>query len=82
MKISSGDNIRLYARYRAIERLVKRLVEKTKAGEVLKKIEYYAKISRAGLQWGTVKYKIEKRAFYLPNNLVPVTKLRLNSLES
>ena len=51
------------------------------AESVLKKMEDYAKIYRAGLQWGVVEHNIGKWEFSLPDNCVPVTKSRLKSLE-
>ena len=60
MEISSGHNIFLDARYRYSEILVKRLVEQSAAEEVLK-MEGSAKISWAGLQWGTVEHNIGKQ---------------------
>ena len=50
MEISSGENIRLDARYRSIEILVKRLVDGYASEEVLKIMEDYAKIYLASLQ--------------------------------
>ena len=44
-------------------------------------MEYYEKRSRSGLQWETVEHNVVKRAFSLPKNCAPVTKLRLKSLE-
>ena len=44
-------------------------------------MEYHAKRSWAGLQWGTVEHNIGKREFSLPNNCIPVKKLQLKSLE-
>ena len=45
-------------------------------------MEDYAKISRAGLRWGTVEHKIGKRSFSLPNIFFLVTKLQLDILEA
>ena len=81
VEISSGENICLDARYRSSDILVKRLVERSAAKEVLKTMEGYAKISWPGLQWGTVENNIGKREFSLPNIFSPVTKSRLNILE-
>ena len=50
VEISSGENIRLDARYRSIEILVKRLVDGYASEEVLKIMEDYAKIYLASLQ--------------------------------
>ena len=60
VEISIGDKIHLYARYLSSELLVKRLVDRYASEEVLKKMEDHAKISRDGLQWGTVKHNIGK----------------------
>ena len=81
VEISSGEKIRLDAIYRSSEILVKSLVERSEAEEVLKKMEDYAKRSRAGVQWGAVERNIGKREFSLPKNCVPVTKSQLKSLE-
>ena len=45
LKVSSGENIHLDARYRYSELLVKRLLEQSAAEEVLKKIEEHEKIT-------------------------------------
>ena len=81
VEISSGENIRLCARYQSSEILVKRLVERYTFEVLLKKMEDYAKRSRADPKRGTVEHTIRKQEFSLPNNLVPVTKSRLKSLE-
>ena len=44
-------------------------------------MKYYAKRYRFGLRRGTVEHTIGKRELSLPKNCVPVTKLRLKSLE-
>ena len=80
MDISSGEKIHLDARYQYSDLLVNRLLGRSEAEEVLKKMEDYAKISRAGLQWGAEEHNIGKRAFSLPDNCAPVTKSRLKSL--
>ena len=49
MEISSVYKIHLDARYQSIEFSFKRLVDRSAAEEVLKKMEDYAKITRAGL---------------------------------
>ena len=69
------------ARYRSSEILVKRLVERSAAKEVLKTMEDYAKRSWAGLQRGVAEHNTRKWKLSLPNSFVPVTKLQLNSLE-
>ena len=79
-EISSGEKICLDTRYRSSELLVMSLVYRSAAEEVLKKKDYYSKISRASLQWETVDHNI-RRAFSLPNICVLVTKSRLNILE-
>ena len=61
VEISSGEKIRLDARYRSSELLVKSLVQRSAAEEVLKEMENYAKISWAGLQWGMVDHNIGKQ---------------------
>ena len=60
MEISGREKIFLDVRYRSSDLLVKRLVERSAAEEVLKTMEDYAKISRAGLQWGTLENNIGK----------------------
>ena len=50
VEISSGEKIRLDARYQSSELLVTMLVEQSAAGKALKTMEDYAKRSRAGLQ--------------------------------
>ena len=49
VEISSGDNIRLDVIYQSSEILVDVLVERCAAEEMLKTMEDYVKISRAGL---------------------------------
>ena len=44
-------------------------------------MEDSSKISRAGLQWGTVEHNIVKQGLSLTNNCVLVTKSKLKSLE-
>ena len=73
-EISSGYKIHLDARYRAIERLLKGLIEWSTAEEVLK-MEDYTKIFWAGLQWMTVEQIMRKREFSLPKNLATVIRL-------
>ena len=68
-------------RYRSSKLLVKRLVERSVAEELLRKMEDYAKIYWAGLQWGALEHNIGKQEFSLPNNYVLVTKSQLKSLE-
>ena len=43
VEISSGENIRLDARYKSSAILVKRLVDQSAVEKVLKTMEYYAK---------------------------------------
>ena len=81
VEISSGENIFWDAIYRSRELLFKRLVEKSASEEVLKTMEGYTKRSRDVPKLGTVEHNIGKHKFSLPNNCVPVTKPRLNSLE-
>ena len=81
MEISSEYNIRLDARYRSSELLVKRLVERSAAEEVLKKMGDYEKYLVLAYSVGTVEYIIRKREVSLPDNCVPVTKSQLKSLE-
>ena len=81
VEISSGENIRLDTGYKSSELFVKMLLERSAAKEVLKTMEDDEKISWAGLQWGTVDHNIRKQEFFLQNNCVTVTKLRLKSLE-
>ena len=61
MVISRGEKICLYEIYRYIELLVKRLVKRSEAEEVLKNIEYYEKISQTSLHRGTVDHNFGKR---------------------
>ena len=61
MEISSGEKIRLDAGYQYSDLLVNRLVDWSAAEEVLKKMEYYAKRSWAGLHWGTVEHNTRNR---------------------
>ena len=69
------------ARYQSSELLANRLVDRSAYEYVFTNMEDYSNISQAGLQWRPVEHSIVKRAFSLPNNCVPVTKSRLNSLE-
>ena len=80
MYISIGEKIRLDTRCQYSDLLVKRLVERSAAEEVLKIMEDYAKISWAGLQHETAEHKIRKQEFSLPDNCVPLTKPQPNSL--
>ena len=79
-EISIGEKIRLDARYLSSDLLVNRLVDWSAAEEVLKKMEYYAKRSRAGLQWGAVEHNIGKRELSLPKNCVLETKSQQKSI--
>ena len=79
VEISNGEKIFLDARYWSSEILVNSLVDRSAAEEVLKN-GGLCKISRAGLQWGTVQHNIGKLELSLPKNCVPMTKLRPESL--
>ena len=81
LEISSGEKICLDVRYQFSEIIVKRLVQPSASEEMLKIMEDYTKISQSIIQWGSVEHNIGKRAFSLPKNCVPVTKLQLNSLK-
>ena len=64
VNISSGEKINFDARYQYSELLFKRLVERSAAEEVFKKMKHMKK-SWPGLQWGAVKQNIGKQAFSL-----------------
>ena len=78
--ISQLERRFLDVRYRSSEILVKRMVERSAAEEVLKTIEGYANRYRYDLQWGAIEHNIKNREVSLPNRFVPVTKLQLKGL--